>query len=144
MHFTDLAPTLLELAGIEPYQGRYQGRDIEPMRGNSMLALLQGKSEKVHSTQQPIGYEMQGNSALFLGGYKIVLNLQPLGDGRWHLHDIAHDPGETLDLRTKLPGLYQEMLQEYVAYARDNQALPIPPSYYYRKQGPHYALTLWF
>ena len=143
VHVTDIAPTLLELASITPPQGRYQDRDVEPMRGNSMLALLKGKSEKVHAADQPIGYELQGNSALFRGDYKIVLNLAPVGDGQWHLYDIVQDPGEVLDLQTKLPDLYQEMLQEYAAYARDNQVLPIPPGYDYRKQGLHYALTQW-
>ena len=144
VHVTDIAPTLLQLAGIPPHQGRYQDRDVEPMRGNSMLALLTGKSEKVHAANQPIGYELQGNSALFRGDYKIVLNLAPVGDGQWHLYDIAQDPGEVLDLRTKMPALHQEMLQDYAAYVRDNQVLPIPPGYDYRKQGLHYALTQWF
>ena len=143
VHVTDIAPTLLELAGIMPHQGRYRGRDVEPMRGNSLLAVLQGKSKKVHSADQPVGYELQGNSALFRGDYKIVRNLPPVGDGEWHLYDIVQDPGEVLDLRIKLPGLYQVMLQDYAAYVRNNQVLPVPKGYDYRKQGLNYALTYW-
>jgi arylsulfatase/uncharacterized sulfatase len=143
VHVTDIAPTLVELAGIIPHQGRYQGRDVEPMRGNSLLAVLQGKSKKVHPADQPVGYELQGNSALFRGDYKIVRNLPPVGDGEWHLYDIVQDPGEVLDLRIKLPSLYQEMLQDYAAYVRNNQVLTVPQGYDYRKQALNYALTYW-
>ena len=36
-----------------------------------------------------------------------------IGDGEWHLYDIAKDPGEVMDLRTSLPELYQDMLREH-------------------------------
>ncbi len=139
-HVTDIAPTLLELAGVAPQQGRYQGRAVEPMRGASLLPLLQGKAERVHGPEQPIGYELSGNAALFKGDYKLMKNLAPAGDGRWHLYDIASDPGEVHDLQQAQPVLFQALQGDYAAYARSNGVLPMPAGYNYLTQGQLYGV----
>ena len=110
VHVTDLVPTLLQVAGVAPHTGRYQGQDVEPMRGTSVLPVLLGQAERVHGADEPIGYELQGNAALFLGDYKIVRNLPPVGDGKWQLFNLATDPGEVHDLQTAMPELLTTML----------------------------------
>jgi arylsulfatase/uncharacterized sulfatase len=148
---TDLAPTLLELAGVEPPGGRYAGRPVERMTGRSLVPLLAGRSERVHSTDEAIGYELAGNAALFQGDYKIVKDRGPVGDDTWHLYDIARDPGETRDLRDTQPERFAAMRAAYDTYAEDHGVLPVPEGYDQRSQivrnalrerAPGWGLTL--
>ena len=60
-----------------------------------MVPLLQGQAERIYGDDDAIGYELNGHRALFLGDHKIVYNRPPIGDGVWHLYNIATDPGET-------------------------------------------------
>ena len=68
-----------------------------------MVPLLQGQAERIYGDDDAIGYELNGHRALFLGDHKIVYNRPPIGDGVWHLYNIATDPGETQDLRELQP-----------------------------------------
>ncbi len=128
-HVTDIAPTLLELAGLERPGTRFAGREIEPMRGQSLLPVLRGATDRVHPPDRPIGYELSGNAALFKGDYKLVRNLPPVGDNRWRLFDTVRDPGETRDLSAEMPALFQAMQADYEAYARSHGVLPMPGGY---------------
>ena len=141
VHVTDLVPTLLDLVGIAPHTGRYQGQEVEPLRGTSVLPVLLGQAESVHGADEPIGYELQGNAALFLGDYKIVRNLPPMGDGRWQLFNLATDPGEVHDLQAAMPELLATMLAHYEHYAKTSNVLPTPEGYDYRKQAMRYAIS---
>ena len=128
-HATDITPTLLELAQV-PHPGRqYRGQPIEPLAGTSLLPVLRGHSERVRTPEQPVGYELSGNAALFKGDYKLVRNLPPMGDNRWQLFDIVRDPGETRDLSTQMPDLFTAMQADYQAYAHSHGVLPMPAGY---------------
>jgi arylsulfatase A-like enzyme len=126
---TDIAPTLLALAGVTQPGPRYHGRPVEPMTGTSLLPLLDGTATQVHPDDQPIGYELSGNAALFKGRHKLVKNLPPTGDGSWRLYDIIADPGETRDLTARDPARARVMRAEYDAFARRDRVLPMPPGY---------------
>ena len=128
-HVNDVAPTLLALAGVPPPGTQYQGRSIEPMTGRSLLPVLMGQSERVYPVDQPIGYELSGNQALFRGDLKLIKNIPPIGDGQWHLYDIVNDPGETHDLKDRLPEAFASMQAQYAAYAQANGVLPMPEGY---------------
>ena len=133
-HVTDIMPTLLDLAQIKAPGASYQGAAVEPLTGMSLLPLLQGSASAVRSPDQPLGYELSGNSALFKGSLKLVRNMPPLGDGLWHLYDLASDPGETLDLSAKLPQEFAAMQVDYANYEKANQVLPMPSDYTPQKQ----------
>ena len=139
-HVTDIVPTLLEVAGIAPPNGQYQGRVVEKLEGSSLMPVLQGVAARVHAPDQPVGYELSGNSALFKGDYKLVRNMPPVGDNQWRLFDIATDPGEVHDLSQSLPRLYIDMQHDYADYVARNGVLPMPPDYDYKVQGQIYAL----
>ncbi|MBT9500297.1 MAG: arylsulfatase [Burkholderiaceae bacterium] len=128
-HVSDIVPTLLDLAGVARPGSSYQGRPVEPLTGTSLLPVLTGAAGPVHGPDEPIGYELSGNQALFKGDLKLVKNLPPLGDGQWHLYDIRQDPGETRDLQQQRPEAFRAMQTDYAAYARANGVLPMPEGY---------------
>lgn len=133
-HIADIAPTILEVAGVKPPAGSYAGREVEVMRGSSLLPLVRGESASVHAPDKAIGYELAGNSAVFRGDYKLLRNLPPAGDNQWHLYDLSRDPGETTDLREQLPELYAQLQDEYRKYVEDVGVLPMPEGYNYKRQ----------
>lgn len=138
-HVTDLLPTIAELAGVPLHDGIWQGRKIEPITGRSLVSMLGGGTDSVHG-DQPLGYELSGNSALFRGDYKLVRNLPPTGTGRWALYNLAQDPGETRDLTQEKPDIYQTMLADYRAYAKANGVLDMPEGYNAEDQINLYAM----
>lgn len=133
-YVTDIAPTLLALAGVAPQQGQFAGRSVEPMLGADLRPMLANPAVAVHADDKPIGYELSGNAALFKGRYKLVKNLPPYGDGRWHLYDIVGDPGEVHDLSATMPERFAQMQADYAAFAEANGVLPMPAGYSAPKQ----------
>jgi len=126
VHVTDIAPTILAMANVEPPQERFGGRQIEPMTGKNMIPLLDGTAEQIYQSNDYVGYELAGSIALFNDGYKIVLNREQLGDDTWHLFDIVNDPGETIDLKAQNPSQFQHMLNLYQRYTEENGVQPVP------------------
>ena len=139
-YVTDLAPTILEMAGVARPGDTYDGRSVETMRGKSLVPLLSGASERVHAADEPIGYELGGNTALFKGDHKVVMDRGPIGDGEWHLFNYVTDPAETHDLRDELPDLFAELRQDYRVYAEANGVLPVPEDYDQRTEVIFYIL----
>ena len=128
-HVTDIAPTLLALAGVKQPDGEYQGKPVERMIGRNLLPVLRGQAEHVYPADQSVGYELSGNAAVFRGNYKLLRNLPTIGDNQWHLYDLSIDPGETTDLREQLPELFAQLQDDYAQYASDNNVLPMPEDY---------------
>lgn len=139
-YVTDLVPTILELADVTSPSGTYAGREIEPTTGESLMPLLSGQSREVHAPDEAIGYELAGNAALFKGDHKIVMDRGPVGDGIWHLFNYKRDPGEAVELEEELPELFAEMREDYRAYERDYQVLPVPDGYDQRKEVIFYTI----
>ena len=128
-HVKDIVPTLLELAQIAVPGTSYKNLPIEPITGRSLLPKLKGEAAPVHPEDEAIGYELSGNQALFKGNLKLVKDLPPVGDGQWHLYDLITDPGETIDLKTKLPDAFKTMQADFEAYAKSHGILPMPDGY---------------
>lgn len=118
---SDIAPTLLEMAG-----GRARPSDFD---GASLVPLLTGNAEAARSPETAVGFEVSGNAALFKGSYKLVRNLKPYGDGQWRMFDIAADPGETRDLASAQPDKFAELMADYRSYAKRNGVLEMPAGY---------------
>jgi arylsulfatase A-like enzyme len=131
VYVTDLAPTLLEVGGLE-IPGSVEGR--ETITGKSLLPVLEEGSSPLRGVDEVTGYEFSGNSALYRADYKLVRNRPPVGDSRWRLYKISADPGETTDLSGQMPDLYQGMLEQYEVYVTRVGVLPMPESYSLGKQ----------
>ena len=128
-HVTDIVPTLLDLASVQHPGNQYKGKRIYPLSGHSLIPVISGDVTRVRGQDEILGYELSGNQALFKGDYKLLSNLAPVGDGKWHLFNIVKDPGETQDLQNELPDLFLSMQADYAKWAKANGVLPMPSGY---------------
>jgi arylsulfatase len=115
----DIAPTILELAGVEKPDGTYDGRSVHQMTGTSWLDYLGGESETVHG-EEPLGWELYGSRALIKGEWKAVRIFPPAGSGKWELFNLKTDPTETANLADDFPDVMAELVDDWDAYADAN------------------------
>ncbi len=111
---TDVVPTLLEMVGVDLTNLQ---SDVS-ITGRSLNPLLNGETDRIYGTDEPVGLESAGSSALFKGDWKLVRNAKPHGDLIWRLYNIAVDPGETNDLSKQEPQRFAELISDYVAYTK--------------------------
>ncbi|UCH11801.1 MAG: arylsulfatase [Fidelibacterota bacterium] len=109
-HVIDLMATCCDLAGV-PYPETYQGRDIHPLEGKSLLPILQGEQRQGHDA---LYWEHEGNRAVRRGRWKLV----SVENGAWELYDLEADRTELHDLAGEQPELVKELLAMYNAWAR--------------------------
>ena len=119
-HAVDLAPTLLDLAGVAGREG---------LEGRSLVPAMDDATATIHPDNEAIGYELSGNAILYQSRFKLVKNLPPYGEGRWHLFDIMADPGETRDLAGAEPARFAAMQNAWQRWAKANKVLPMPAGY---------------
>lgn len=112
----DVVPTLLDMAGVE-HPAAVDGAAIEAVRGRSMLAFLQGQSQRIHPGDAVFGWELFGQRALHRGDWKIAWVSAPNGSGRWELYQLSEDPGERRDLSQQYPDRLREMVELWRQYA---------------------------
>lgn len=126
---TDIAATILDIAQVSHPGERFGGRPILPMTGRSLLPLLSDPEARIYMEDDPIGYDLAGNSALFKGDFKLQRSVPPMGDGRWRLFDIRQDPAETQDLAEAQPERMAELLRDYEAFTSSQKVRPTPEGY---------------
>ena len=127
---TDITPTILDFASVSALPAK----DTMPISGQSLRPVLEGKAERTHANDAPIGVEVAGNAALFKGDYKITRNAAPHGDGQWHLYDLVKDPGEVHDLAISDPQRLAAMIEDYKTYMKTMGVLELPPGYDLQRQ----------
>jgi arylsulfatase len=132
---TDIAPTLLQLAGVTQ-PASFNGHPILPHEGHSWSALLAGTAETVRSPEEPLGYELFYRRGLRKGDWKLVYlpAIKPegaaylkagVGDNQWRLYNLARDPGETTDLAASEPAKLKELLADWDVYAKQKGVIPL-------------------
>lgn len=124
----DLAPTILEMAGVSHPAPTYRSRPIVPMRGASMLPFLAGTTTSIHAADHITGWETCGRSALRCGDWKIVFIPKPKGPEKWQLYNLQRDPGEVEDLADRDPERVQRMVKMWDQYVLETGTLPLSPA----------------
>jgi arylsulfatase len=124
----DIAPTLLELAGAAHPGTAYRGREVEPMRGRSMVPYLSGQTDAVHDAETGTGWELFGRRAIRQGDWKALHLPAPYGPGTWQLYDLSCDPGEIDDQAASRPDKLAELLALWDDYVKENGVILGPVS----------------
>jgi len=115
---TDIMPTILELAGVD-YPAEFRGRKIEPMRGRSIVALLDDTKKAVYGSDEFVGGEMGGGKWMRQGSFKAVMVPEPYGTGIWQLFNVVEDPGEAKDLSKAMPDKLKTLQAAWDRYAKE-------------------------
>ncbi|KIW43782.1 uncharacterized protein PV06_04849 [Exophiala oligosperma] len=115
----DIAPTILDWAGVSHPGTEYRGRNIKPMRGHSWTPYLAGSVDKIHADDHVVGWELFGRRGLRKGQWKALFIPKPFGPEKWQLYNLDQDPGETKDLRASHPEKLKQLLTEYAAYVQE-------------------------
>lgn len=130
-HVIDIAPTVLEAAGL-PEPKSVNGTVQEPIEGVSMFYTFDNpEAESTHKTQY---FEMFGNRAIYHDGWFAgtihrapweAAVRAPLLDDKWELYDTRTDFSLVDDLAAANPEKLKEMQDLFMQEAVRNRVLPI-------------------
>jgi arylsulfatase len=115
-HMIDLMATVLDAAGAQ-YPATYNGNQIYPLQGKSLLPTFQGRQRELH---EAIFWEHEGNRAVKAGDWKLVSRYP---DG-WGLYNLAEDRTEMHDLSIDKPKKVAELAGLWTDWANRNHVLP--------------------
>lgn len=124
-HASDLTPTLLEVAGIEP-PDRINGIPQMPLEGTSFAASLNNPAAP--SKSQPQYFEMFGHRGIWSAGWKAVAFHPPgtpYDNDKWELFDLDKDFAETNDLAAEHPEKLAAMIALWWREAEQHKVLPL-------------------
>jgi arylsulfatase len=130
-HVIDVAPTILEAAGI-PEPVSVDGIQQDPIEGVSMLyAFNDAKAPERHETQY---FEMFGNRGIYHKGWTavtkhvtpwIMAKTVPLDDDVWELYDTTKDWSQSNNLAKEMPQKLHELQRLWLIEATRYKVLPI-------------------
>lgn len=133
-HVIDLAPTILEAAGI-PIPDEVNGIEQSPIQGCSMAYSFDDpRAESPRTTQY---FEIIGNRSIYHQGLMAsarharlpwMYTGQSTGefdDDPWELYDLGNDFSQARDLAAAEPGKLQRMRERWIREATLNQVFPL-------------------
>ena len=124
-HVVDLAPTILDLAGIRLPES-INGIEQIPMHGVSLSSTLEDPHAPSPKTTQY--FEMVGNRAIWHDGWKAVTFHEPGADydtEPWELYHLEQDIAELNDLADAEPQRLKAMIDLWWAEAERYGVLPL-------------------
>ena len=107
-HFIDVMPTCLELANAS-YPTTYNGHTILPMadEARSLVPLINGQTS--WDDERILFWEHESGRAVRQGNWRLT---SLVGNGQWHLYNLANDYSETTDVSAQNPA-YALRLYDY-------------------------------
>ncbi len=130
-HVTDIAPTVLEAAGL-PFPKSVNGTAQRPFDGTSMVYTFDNaKSKETHTTQY---FEMFANRGIYHDGWVactrhsipwLMVPNPPLANDVWELYNMTEDFSQANDLAAKNPAKLKELQSLFMKEAAKNHVLPI-------------------
>lgn len=127
----DLAPTILDLAGVD----KTTPNDKTPIQGMTLMESLARPNKDAATPTKPYVFEMRGGRQVRMGNYKATfLGALPAGIppaklpvGRWRLFDIVNDPSESTDISDKHPEVLEQMIELYEKYSDEAKVIELSP-----------------
>jgi len=116
-HLIDLMATCLDVAKGS-YPKSYNGNQIIPTEGLSLLPLMEGKDWKGHES---LFFEHQGNRAVRQKNWKLVSEFP---ENKWQLYNIKTDRNELIDMSQKHPEIVKNMALLYHKWATSHGVIP--------------------
>ena len=130
-HVIDVAPTILEAAGL-PEPKVVNGTPQIPMEGTSLAySFNDGKAAERHTTQY---FEINGNRAIYHEGwFARTIHRAPwegkpraaLADDVWELYDVSKDFSLANNLAAQHPDKLKELQALFLKEASEHHALPL-------------------
>jgi arylsulfatase A-like enzyme len=141
-HRIDIAPTILEAAGISKPKV-VNGVEQIPMAGTSMLySFNDGGAKERHTTQDN---EVVSNRSIYHNGWlAAVVHVEPwyqeprvkdFAQDKWELYNMNDDFGLATDLAAKYPEKVESMKALWLAEAKKNNVLPLDDRKFERMSG---------
>ncbi|MCX4092269.1 arylsulfatase [Nocardia sp. alder85J] len=125
VYVTDLAPTLLNLAGLSRPEVR-NGLPAEDFDGVSAAGVLRDADARSRHTEQYS--EITGHRGFYRDGWKLLALHDPrrdVDDPRWQLFDVRADPTELHDLSQRYPEKVAELAAAWDDAAWHNTVFPL-------------------
>ncbi len=130
-HITDIAPTILEAAGL-PFPKSVDGIDQIPFSGTSLVySFNEASAPETHTTQY---FEMFGNRAIYHEGWVAATRhsipwvmgpARALKDDVWELYNVNADFSQAHDLALSNPEKLIELQNKFNEVAQANYVFPI-------------------
>src|SRR3546814_7929686 len=133
---TDIVPTVLALTGVAPPDTEYEGRNLSPIEGTSLLPVLTGRASTVHTAAAVFAAEVAAQRYVRQGPWKMT----PIANAffpsaalllprQWQLYNIDTDRGETTDVAAENPEQVEKLTQAWAQYVERVDAInpTIPP-----------------
>jgi arylsulfatase len=115
-HLIDLMATAVEVAGAE-YPRRFDGREIAPLQGRSLMPILLGQQRDGHDY---LYFQFANNRAIRQGPWKLV----SARGGPWELYDMRADRTELHDLAPQKSQRVEQLKQLWHEVAADVDQAP--------------------
>ena len=110
-HIIDFMPTFAEVAKTK-YPKHYNGQQIIPVEGKSLVPILQDRTRGGHRT---LCWEWAGNRAVRQDKWKLVWDKSLR---QWELYDLEADRTETNNLAKQQPERVEKMIQVWFDWAK--------------------------
>ena len=111
----DLAPTFVELAGLNHLVERGVEDGKIPMSGQSILPFLKNKTPKVHPENYAMGWEILGAYGVRKGQWKAVHT-----NAGWQLFNLENDRAEQNERSLTNPEKLEELIAFWDSYVQQN------------------------
>ncbi|MFQ4135952.1 arylsulfatase [Nodosilinea sp. PGN35] len=133
-HVIDIAPTILEAAGI-PEPELYNGISQKPMEGTSLVYTFDRGAASTPGRHETQYFEMLGHRALYKDGLMasafhnrlpwITAGTVPFDQDQWELFDLTQDFTQARDLSAEQPETLKQLQDLFLTEAEKYNVFPL-------------------
>src|SRR5262249_43546071 len=151
-HMIDIAPTILEAAGIRA-PDMVDGIKQKPIEGVSMMYTFDKANANAPSKRDTQYFEMFANRGIYHDGWYAATTppappwllgtakLPPVEEYKWELYNISEDFSQNNDVAAKYPDKLKELQALFLSEAAKYQVLPLDNSVLSRLLTPRPSAT---